>query len=161
MACGGVGCSMDKKENQNIEFKESWRDEYIKWICGFANAKGGDLYIGVDDNGIIGGISNSKKLLEDIPNKIRDVLSLVVDVVMLEKEEKEYLKISVFSSPFPINYKGQYHYRTGSTKQELKGQALNLFLLKSYGKHWDGVEVPNITIKDLDKDSFDLFISKL
>jgi ATP-dependent DNA helicase RecG len=25
-------------ENQNNEFKESWRDEYIKWICGFANA---------------------------------------------------------------------------------------------------------------------------
>ena len=25
-------------ENQNIEFKESWRDEYLKWICGFANA---------------------------------------------------------------------------------------------------------------------------
>lgn len=22
-------------ESQNIEFKESWRDEYQKWICGF------------------------------------------------------------------------------------------------------------------------------
>ncbi len=28
-------------ENQNIEYKESWRDEYVKWICGFANAQGG------------------------------------------------------------------------------------------------------------------------
>jgi len=27
-------------EDQNIEFKESWRDEYLKWICGFANAQG-------------------------------------------------------------------------------------------------------------------------
>ena len=26
------------KEAQHIEFKESWRDEYLKWICGFANA---------------------------------------------------------------------------------------------------------------------------
>jgi ATP-dependent DNA helicase RecG len=25
-------------ENQNIEWKENWQDEYIKWICGFANA---------------------------------------------------------------------------------------------------------------------------
>ena len=24
-------------ESQNIEYKESWRDEYLKWICGFAN----------------------------------------------------------------------------------------------------------------------------
>jgi len=28
-------------EQQNIEWKASWRDEYLKWICGFANAKGG------------------------------------------------------------------------------------------------------------------------
>ena len=34
-------------ESQNIEFKESWRDEYQKWICGFANAQGGTLYIGL------------------------------------------------------------------------------------------------------------------
>ena len=25
-------------EHQNIEYKQGWRDEYIKWICGFANA---------------------------------------------------------------------------------------------------------------------------
>ena len=28
------------QEQQNIEWKESWRDEYLKWICGFANAQG-------------------------------------------------------------------------------------------------------------------------
>ena len=27
------------KENQNIEWKQAWRDEYLKWICGFANAQ--------------------------------------------------------------------------------------------------------------------------
>ena len=32
-------------ESQNIEFKESWRDEYLKWVCGFANANGGKIYI--------------------------------------------------------------------------------------------------------------------
>ena len=24
-------------EGQNIEWKETWRDEYLKWVCGFAN----------------------------------------------------------------------------------------------------------------------------
>ena len=38
---------MMKAESQAIEFKESWRDEYQKWICGFANAQGGTLYIGL------------------------------------------------------------------------------------------------------------------
>ena len=43
-------------EKQNIEYKESWRDEYLKWICGFANAQGGRIYIGVDDNHEVVGI---------------------------------------------------------------------------------------------------------
>lgn len=38
-------------EQQNIEWKESWRDEYLKWICGFANAQGGKIYIGCNDDG--------------------------------------------------------------------------------------------------------------
>lgn len=29
---------MINTESQNIEFKESWRDDYLKWVCGFANA---------------------------------------------------------------------------------------------------------------------------
>ena len=33
-------------ENQNIEWKETWKDEYLKWICGFANANGGKIIIG-------------------------------------------------------------------------------------------------------------------
>ena len=42
---------MIMNENQNTEWKESWRDEYLKWICGFANATGGKIYIGMNDNG--------------------------------------------------------------------------------------------------------------
>lgn len=64
---------MEITEFQNIEFKESWRDEYLKWICGFANAQGGRLYVGMRDNGEICGVSEIKKLMEDIPNKIRDL----------------------------------------------------------------------------------------
>ena len=48
------------KESQNIEFKESWRDEYLKWICGFANAQGGTLYIGVSDNGEVCGLQECR-----------------------------------------------------------------------------------------------------
>ncbi len=31
------------KEHQLIEWKEGWRDEYLKWISGFANPEGGVL----------------------------------------------------------------------------------------------------------------------
>lgn len=38
-------------ESQNIEYKAIWKDEYLKWICGFANAQGGTIFIGKDDSG--------------------------------------------------------------------------------------------------------------
>lgn len=114
-------------ESQNTEYKESWRDEYLKWICGFANAQGGRIYIGVDDSHEVIGVADAKKQMEDIPNKVRDVLGINVDVNLLMEGAKEYIEIVVPPYSNPINYKGQYHYRSGSTKQELKGAALNKF----------------------------------
>ena len=67
-------------ESQSIEYKKSWRDEYLKWICGFANANGGKLFIGIDDKGNMVGIKNAKKLLEDIPNKVCNILGIIVEV---------------------------------------------------------------------------------
>ena len=61
-------------ETQNIEYKESWRDEYIKWICGFANAQGGTLYIGKNDKGEVVGVTDANRLMEDIPNKVKLLL---------------------------------------------------------------------------------------
>ncbi|MCI5829956.1 MAG: ATP-binding protein [Treponema sp.] len=58
---------MSEKENQSVEWKESWQDEYLKWICGYANASGGKIFIGINDKGEVIGISNAKDLLEKIP----------------------------------------------------------------------------------------------
>ncbi len=55
--------SMKLQENQNIEFKSTWDDEYLKWICGFANSQGGKLFVGVDDSGNVIGIKDARKLL--------------------------------------------------------------------------------------------------
>lgn len=71
-------------EDQNIEYKQSWRDEYLKWICGFANATGGKIYLGIDDNGQVVGVEDAKKLMEDIPNKIVNFLGIVADVNTME-----------------------------------------------------------------------------
>lgn len=147
-------------ENQNIEYKSSWRDEYLKWICGFANANGGTLFIGFDDKGETTGISDSKKLLEDIPNKVRDTLGVLVDVNLHKTKNGEYLEIIVEPYPYPVNYKGQYHYRSGSTKQELKGAALDKFMLQKKGKRWDGVPVPNVSVSDLKQETIDFFKKK-
>ena len=144
-------------ESQNIEYKQTWRDEYLKWICGFANANGGTIFIGKDDSGKAVGIADAKKLLEEIPNKVRDILGILVDVNLHTTRQGDYLEIIVESYPNAISYKGQYHYRSGSTKQELKGIALDKFLLQKKGKRWDNVSIPKVSVKDLKQETFDFF----
>ena len=147
-----------KSESQNIEYKESWRDEYLKWVCGFANAQGGRIYIGVNDKKEVIGVPNAKKLLEDIPNKIVNYLGIVEDVNLLVKENKEYIEIVVSPSNMPIAYKGTYHYRSGSTKQELKGLALQQFIMNKMGHSWDDIPVYGATLDDIDRSAIEYFL---
>lgn len=147
-------------EDQNIEYKKSWRDEYLKWICGFANAQGGKLYIGIDDDKRIVGVENSHRLLEDIPNKIATTMGIVCDVNLRKKDGKEYIEIIVEPSNVPIAYKGEYHTRSGATKQQLRGTALQLFILKKMGMSWDDIPHPSATIECIDEEAVKYFVEK-
>lgn len=139
------------KENQHIEWKESWRDEYLKWICGFANAEGGVLHIGRNNKGVVVGLLNAAQLLVEIPNKVRDILGIVVDVNLRKEGGEEWLEVVVEPYPSPVSYKGEYYVRSGSTKLELKGAALDRFLLRKQGRTWDGAPVARVSLRDLSK----------
>jgi ATP-dependent DNA helicase RecG len=147
------------REHQHVEWKESWRDEYQKWICGFANADGGILEIGRDDRGRVVGVQDAVRLLVDIPNKVRDILGIMVDVNLFEENGKEFVQIGVEAYPNPISYKGEYYYRSGSTNQMLKGAALDRFLLRKHGRTWDGAPLPGPTVADLDAGALKRFRS--
>lgn len=45
------------KESQNTEWKLSWNDDYLKWVCGYANAEGDRILIGKDDTGKVFGLA--------------------------------------------------------------------------------------------------------
>lgn len=86
-------------ESQQIEWKESWRDEYLKWVCSFANAQSGVLEIGRNDKGIAVGVTDADKLMEDLPNKIRDVLGIVPSVERFTEDGCELVRITVQRTP--------------------------------------------------------------
>ncbi len=137
-------------EQQNIEYKQSWHDDYLKWICGFSNAQGGVIFIGKDDNGKVVGISDYKKLMDEIPNKVKDLMGILVDVNLHEESGLYYLEIITQPYTVPISLRGRYYYRSGSTKQELIGAALTDYLLRKSGKTWDEVSEPIATLDDID-----------
>lgn len=147
-----------KSESQNVEFKVSWRDDYLKWICGFANASGGKLFVGVDDKGKVAGIDNYSKLLEDLPNKFRNILGVYAEVNLREEKGKYYLEIIVPRFDVPISVRGKYYVRTGSTLQEITGLALNEFILKRTGKTWDNIIEQRASLDDIDESSVKQFL---
>ena len=129
---------MKRDESQNVEYKESWHDKYLAWICGYANAQGGTLYFGIEDGTKKPvGVKNVNSLMENIPNKIRDTMGIVADVALLRKEGKDVIRVKVKKSMFPVCYHGEYHYRTGAVKMVLTGPSLTQFLLEKSGIDWD------------------------
>ncbi|MGN6352060.1 MAG: ATP-binding protein [Parafilimonas sp.] len=146
-------------EQQNIEYKQSWHDDYLKWICGFANANGGIMYIGINDTGKVVGVPDYKKLLDDIPNKVRNTMGITVEVNLNEKEGKYFIEIITMSYTVPISIRGRYYYRSGSTKQELTGASLNEFLLKKSGRTWDDIIEERATYDDIANNAVKIFLN--
>lgn len=145
-------------EQQNIEYKQSWHDDYVKWVCGFANAQGGVIFIGKDDNGNVFGVDSYKKLMDDIPNKIRNSIGIMVEVNLHEEAGKHFIEIKTNPYSVPISLRGRYYYRSGSTKQELTGASLNEFLLKKSGKTWDDVLETRASFDDIDEKAVNIFL---
>jgi ATP-dependent DNA helicase RecG len=145
-------------EQQNIEYKSSWHDDYLKWICGFANAQGGKIYIGKDDTGAVVDLEDYKRLMDEIPNKIKNLMGITAEVNLLQDVGKRFIEIIVQPYSVPVSLRGRYYYRSGSVKQELTGAALNEYLLKSAGQTWDNVIEPRATFADIDEKSLKAYL---
>ncbi|MFQ5631758.1 MAG: ATP-binding protein [bacterium] len=148
---------MNVRESQNTEFKQSWRDEYLKAIVAFANCDGGTLQIGVDDSGKPVGLDKTDRLLVDLPNKIRNKLGIISSVAIEKKDSAEIVKIVVEPSSVPISYDGKFYLRSGSTVQELKGKELADFLMKKSGGTWDEVVEEKAAIDELNVETIKQF----
>jgi len=146
---------MTNKESQTVEYKQTWRNDCLKAVSAFANSNGGVLIIGLDDRGKPSGLKNVKKLLEDIPNTIRNKLGIIVSV---EIGKNNVIKITIKLSTVPISYNGKYYFRSGSTVQELQGKELADFLIRKTGITWDDALEDISDTGQLDKSTVEDFM---
>ena len=137
-------------ETQFIEWKSSWEDDHLKQVCGFANAQGGTLEVGRNDKGQLIGLPNAHKLQVDLPNKILQHLGIVAAVEHQQIDGHDLVRIIVQAYTHPISLRGRFYYRSGATNQELKGTALQHFLLKKSGQTWDSIIEERADVDDLD-----------
>ena len=144
-------------DSRYVLWKRSWHDEHLKRICGFANARGGVLEIGKDDAGEVVGVRGVLGLLEEIPSKAESLLGIAVDVNLKSDSGREYIEVVVAPHRNPVSYRGEFHYRTGSTKRVLDGGALRRLLFARFGRRWEDVASPGVGLNDLDGRAVDRF----
>ncbi len=137
-------------ENQHTEFKEIWKDEYMKTLAAFANTAGGKIIVGKNDSGKDIGIANAKYLLENLPNKIVQKLKIQPIVKHFISGNKDLIEIEVIPYDTAISCNGKFYIRTGSTTQELSDRELYRFLLAKSKISWESVCEESATIDDLD-----------
>jgi len=122
---------MTGEESHNSEYKRRWNNDCLKAIGSMANASGGTLYLGLDDQGNPVELKNTKKLLEDIPNTIKNKLNILPSVELDAITGHKIIRITIPQSSVPVSCNGKYYVRSGSTVQELRGKELADFLLKN------------------------------
>ncbi len=100
-------------ESDRLELKEIINNDFKKEIIAFANTNGGEIYVGVSNNGIVVGVDNVEKEMERISSMIHDGIhpDLVsfTSVETLTVENKKIIHVTVFRGgkpPYHLTDKG-------------------------------------------------------
>ena len=122
-------------ESETLEFKENYTDTICKEIVSFLNANGGDIVLGVDNDGNIVGI----RRIDEISRKISDVITTQIepnpqDLVSSElryADTKTLLVIHVPKGTRPIYCQRKYGFssagcsiRIGTTCREMSPEQI-------------------------------------
>ncbi|MDR2845905.1 MAG: putative DNA binding domain-containing protein [Candidatus Methanoplasma sp.] len=144
-------------EDQNNEWKLIWDKEYLKVIASFANADGGILTIGIDDDGKVVGINDVKELLKTLPDLIHNNLGIIPSIRYDIEGDKGMISIAVNPSQDPVFYNGKAYVRSGSTTRELSGIELRSFIQRDGGMSWSDSPAQSINVSDIENYAFDEF----
>lgn len=86
-------------EDKNTEFKREYVEDIKKTLVAFANTDGGNLYIGIDDDGNAVEINNIDGVMLQVTNVIRDAikpdLAMFCDITVETVQNKKVVKITV------------------------------------------------------------------
>ncbi len=156
-------------EDATIEFKREMprRSNLADEIAAFANARGGVILIGVDDNREIVGLD--RQALDKAEKTVVEICQDSIDPILLiftEKlriDDKNLLKIEVPRSLFVHKTANGYFIRQGSSKREMPTEQLaRLFQTRSQARiiAFDEQFVPNTDKDTLSKDLYQRFITE-
>ena len=86
-------------ESMTVEYKRELSEDFEKEVVAFLNSLGGELFIGVNDDGTINGVQNPDRLslaiIDRIKNNILPVILGLFNVEVKQDSGKSYIRITV------------------------------------------------------------------
>jgi len=155
---------IDTGENETVEFKSSFQKETIASLVAFANTMGGQVLIGVDDNGTIKGVDVNVETIQNYINIIKQntIPAVIPDIHEVSIDNKLILVIDVKEYPLkPVSFKGKYYKRVKNSNHLMAPVEISDMYLKVLNLSWDAYGYPDESIGALDKLRIQKFLKKV
>lgn len=135
-------------ENENTELKEIYTPELKKEVVAFANTNGGEIFVGINDDGEVVGVDNIDETMLKITDTIRDSIKpdvmMFVSVREMDIERKNIIKISISEGtrkPYYLSDKGMkssgVYVRQGTSKVNASEDAIRNMIKVSDGDKFE------------------------
>ena len=86
-------------ESKTVEYKREYIDDIKYTVVAFANTDGGKLYIGIEDDGRVSGVSDPDDTMLRVTNMVRDAIrpdvTMFTEVYVTEMENKPVVVVNV------------------------------------------------------------------
>jgi ATP-dependent DNA helicase RecG len=139
-------------EGLHSEFKTSFKEDVIETLVAFSNAKGGTVYIGISDKGVISGVSIGKETLQNWINEVKNktMPQIIPDAEIHTVYGKEVVSFNVSEYPVkPVSTRGRYYKRVGNSNHLLSVNEVSNMHLQTINSSWDYYPRPGKTLNDI------------
>jgi ATP-dependent DNA helicase RecG len=161
------GQKMDKKSLKLVIGKTADWTDLAKDCVGFANARGGILYIGIEDSEDLP--APEQRIDIELPHKIRKRLSeLSVNVatiaeIVVAENGGQYIALKILPSVSTIaaTTDGKYYYRISDECKPLPPEELMRLMTDKPAFNWETKTVKNVHRTDTDTDKLNAFVAEI
>jgi len=151
--------SIKQGESEAMEFRRAFSKEVLRTLCAFANTKGGEVWIGIADDGTVVGTDLGAESLRDWAHRISQELGLNAHLETVEVEGRTVVRITVKESvQKPIRYQGRTYVRSGSTDRIATDEEETRWVLERVGGTWDALPERRARWEDLDREQIRRFM---
>lgn len=152
-------------ESETLELKTSLSElnEIIETITAFANVKGGELYIGINPNGKVVGVSVGANTIENLASDIRRDTdpSVFPNIDVVRIKNKDVIKITVQEFPIkPVFAKGKVFIRVGKSNQKASADEIRKLINAHSLRKWDR-QTNRISLTEISSSLLKSFLSRI